>query len=136
MSDARDTIVRAAAAIVGSEDRHTQRRAAKALLVTVWGLMPAHERRLFIQRTGLPPNYDFMTFEKRWPELDDPELESAARSWSYVSEGLSKNDLGFAQSVAKLLRQRRKPSDKQIQWMKQLYKNWLTFKDTTGEVIE
>lgn len=61
----------------------------------------------------------------RWPSLNDMALEAAASEWSRVIDDVSEEMQGFALSIAKLLKQRGEPSEKQAALMKKLHREFL-----------
>lgn len=139
MIDARDHLVDAVSRLMGATERPVQRDQVLRVMSLCWRMLPAPVRARFLRGIDVQEPFDFIDFEPRWPELADPELERAARHWSYVIRELAGKDLDFAKSIVKLLRQSRKPTDKQAAWMKQLYRQWKSRQldgDVDTQVVE
>ena len=136
MTDQRVRLVDACARAVGGERVHVP--ALKVVIVAAWRLMPIDERRAFLRHVS--PEGEFVSFRIRWPDDDgkpqDPALEDAARHWSLVSRDLfDQGDKGrsIAASISTLLRQGRKPSTKQAEFMKRSYSQWRSYAAQTRE---
>lgn len=136
MADIRATIFDCAHAALNARQKATQRNAIKKLFAALWSVLPISERRAFLERIAPAAPYDLITFEPKWPELKDAELEEAARHWGYVIETLEGKELDFARSFHKVIRFRTKPSDKQIAWAKRLYADYRKYADLDGNVTE
>lgn len=105
----------------------------KALIVNLWRVLPISEREAFIGRIGAGYPYDFIEWEKRFPDINDPALEDVARHWGYVLPTLHDADLQFGRSFEKLIRRRVAPSQKQADWAKRLYSDWKQFRTDNEE---
>ncbi|MGC0225165.1 hypothetical protein [Pseudooceanicola nitratireducens] len=119
-----------------SQDRTHVEKMAKGMLFLCWKILPVNERRRFIAHVDFSGDHEFIEFSRRWPDIDDPVLEAAARSWGYVQKHLSGEDRQFGLSVQALLKRRGKPSEKQAAWMKRLYDDWKTSQDFDEGVVE
>ena len=136
MSDIRATIFTEAHAALNAKTKPMQRNAIKKLFAALWSVLPTNERRAFLERVAPAAPYDLITFEPKWPELKDPELEEAARHWGYVIDTLEGKELDFARSFHKVIRFRTKPSEKQAEWAKRLYRDYRKYADLPAEVTE
>lgn len=121
-----------------ANDKGTQQNLVKKLLVTAWTVLPVEDRRKFLERVWICYPYDFTEWEKRFPDINDPELENVARHWGYVLPTLHGDDVHFGRSFEKLIRFRRTPSEKQAAWAKRLFRDWKAFRvdDETPDEIE
>ena len=103
----------------------------KRLLAAVWAIMEPSERLAFLRAAD--SEQPFLTFKARWPELKDKTLENAAQAWGAVAIDIRLHgdefERHFVGSVEKLLKQHRKPSDKQIPIMKRMYLDWKAAKE-------
>ena len=110
----------------------------KRLMFVVWKMMPREDRIAF--RNRLDPDGVFMSFKPRWPDLDNPQLEDAAREWGFVmaagsdeepgyfgplAEREGQDAWGFAKSIRKHLKFRDwTPTEKQAAWMIEIHKGY------------
>lgn len=137
MTDVRDHMLDAVQILVSTPEKPAQQHQAMRLLGMVWNMLPGPQRARFLSAATID---GFVTFEPIWPELDR-ELNMAARYWPYVVRSLgedpdSEKDRAFAGTITKLIRMRRKPSEKQAAWMRQLYRDYRRWSDTDGEVTD
>lgn len=133
--DRRSALADCVAQLYGS--KVTQRAAVQKAIVLLWDLLPVDLRKKFLAQVDAGYPYDFIRFERRFPDGDeDLQLESAARSWGYVMPTLDGRDRDFGRTVERLIRMRKTPSAKQQKWMLRLYQDWKRSKDLVGEVTE
>lgn len=121
-----------------ANNKETQRNLVKVLTLELWKVLPVEERRKFLSRVWICYPYDFIEWEKRFPDCNDAELENVARHWGYVMPTLSGDDVHFGRSFEKLIRFRKTPSEKQSAWAKRLFSDWKTHRveDETPDEIE
>lgn len=131
----KDLLVRAVSQAVATHDVGRREAALKAIVTAAWKMMSPASRKAFMRAVGLPPEYSLMEFRKRWPDLNDRDLELAARNWGYIND-LDGDERGFHQSITKNLRFKDfTPSAKQIRWMKQIYKEFLRWQDLDSDDV-
>ena len=134
MPDHRDAILRHVTLALGTSNKHTYRNNLKRALAAIWRALPVEDRRSFVGKIG--DDMEFLEFRKQFPGKSDSELELAARYWPYVLQTLSAKELSFGKSIATSLKQNRKLSDKQIAYMKKLYRDYKKFPEPDMSVIE
>lgn len=123
-----DLILNGAQRLLQADCKDTQQKLVKVLLVDLWKLLPVEDRQQFKVRVEESYPYDFIDFEKRFPDLNDTYLEVVARHWGYIMPTLEGDNLGFAKSFEKLIRFRKSPSEKQAAYAKSLYAEWKKYR--------
>lgn len=121
-----------------TNSRSVERVLVMKMTLALWRVLPVEKRRDFLRRTECGYPYEFIEWHKRFPDIDDPELENVARNWGMIQPTLYDDDANFGRSFEKLIRFRRTPSEKQIAWAKRLYADWKAYRvdDETPDEIE
>ena len=113
------------------------RNQAKRAVLALWSVLTPEDRRQFLERIDQEGDLSFIEFRPQFPGLDDPVLEAAARAWGLITPNLEGADAEFGADVAKRMRWRNwKPSPKQADWMKRLYRNWKKWRDVDARSAE
>ena len=135
---AKAQILDMAQRLATTNSKDTECGLVKGLIVRLWQVLPVSEREAFIGRIGAGYPYDFIEWNKRFPDSNDHELENVARHWGYVLPTLYGDDRLFGRSFEKLILRRKTPSEKQIAWAKRLYADWKAYRvdDETPDEIE
>jgi hypothetical protein len=130
---AKAQILDMAQRLADANSKDAERGLVKGLIVRLWQVLPVSDREAFISRIGAGYPYDFIEWNKRFPDANDPELENVARHWGYVLPTLYGDDRQFGRSFEKLIRFHRTPSEKQAAWAKRLYSDWKSFSAAEAE---
>lgn len=124
-----DTIVDATARAVQAEDRKSASGPLKELTRAAWLCMTPEDRReLYFSIDVTDEDLSFFRYPKRWPKLNNPDLEDAQLKWGGIRswlDGKSGKDVEFATSIARQIKFKNwTPSAGQQKQMIRLYRAW------------
>ena len=120
----QDAFLNAVTKVCTAQQDWVRLQNAKAALVYLWEMLPPTERRAFLGRLSMDEEHGFMPW-RPITDRDDPELEAALRHWPYIMDALTGREREFGTKVTTTLsRQTVRFTDKQAQWIKEIYRRW------------